>query len=498
MKHATIKNLTPAELGKSVLRRPGWFLVPVLLGLVGAFLALRMLTPIYRASTQVLVEPQKVPADYVKPTVTTDIDERLKTLEQQITNRSHIERIIQEMNLYPELRRELAMEKLVDQVRRKDLTVERRGDIFSIGFKSQDPKKAAATANRIAELFIQENLKLRENQAQGTSSFLSAELQQAKEKLEQQEARVAVFKQLHMGQLPEQRDTNLQQVGQLQDKLEINMDALDRAETRKILLQSQVAEARRQAQMPRQPVQPTILMTTPGAPSRLDQLRAELIDLRSRFTDRHPDVIRLQNQIAQLERAASEAPPPAPPPQTMASREPEPVRIDPELLAQLQSVDYEIRNLHAERGRILADISRVQARLEEIPRVEQELLSLTRDYENKQRTYESLLEKQSQARLAENLEKRRQSEQFTILEKAVPPAEPFFPNPLYVLAAGLAAGALAGILLSLLRDQTDSTYADGDALQQAFPGVRVLATIPIFSAEAVAGSATAQSRFRRN
>jgi uncharacterized protein involved in exopolysaccharide biosynthesis len=303
-----------------------------------------------------------------------------------------------------------------------------------------------------------------------------------------------------MGQLPEQRDTNLQAVGQLQDKLEINMDALDRAETRKILLQSQVAEAVRQEREP-QVQQPTIVLTAP-APSRLDQLRAELIDLRSRYTDRHPDVIRLQNQIAQLERLASEAPlsaPASPPSQVAAGRAPEPARVDPQLQGQLASVDFEIRSLQAERQRILADISLLQARLEGIPRVEQELLSLTRDYENKQRTYESLLEKQSQARLAENLEKRRQSEQFTILEKAVVPAEPFFPNPLYVLAMGLAAGALTGLLLALLREQTDSTYTDADALQQAFPGVRVLATIPIFNAEAVAGSmATPQSRFRRS
>jgi polysaccharide chain length determinant protein (PEP-CTERM system associated) len=494
MKHANLSHLSPTELFRSVGRRPGWFLVPVVLGLAGALAALHFLPPVYRSYTEVMVVAQKVPADYVKPTVTADIDDRLKTIEQQITNRTNIERIIREMDLYPEQRRAMAMEDVVDEMRRNDLAVQRQGtSVFRIYFKSRDPKKAAATANRVAELFIQENLKLREDQAQGTSSFLDSELVQAKRKLEDQEDRVAAFKQIHMGELPEQRDTNLRAVSQLQDKLGINNDAIDRAETRKLLLQSQIAELRQQASAPA-PVAPA----APAGPSRLDQLRTELAELRSRYTDRHPDVVRLQAEIAQLERMPPPAPTPAP--QQVAPSQATALRIDPELKGQLDSVDYEIRNLQVERQRILDDISRYQARLENTPRVEQELLSLSRDYESIQHSYESLLDKQTQARLAENLEKRQQGEQFKILDKAVPPTEPYFPKPLLLLAAGLAVGCLAGILLALLRDQTDSTYVDGETLQQAFPGVRVLATIPIFSAEAVtasAGSGT-QSRFRRS
>jgi polysaccharide chain length determinant protein (PEP-CTERM system associated) len=497
MKHADLSHLSPTELVRSVRRRPGWFLVPVVLGLAGAFAALQVLPPIYRSYTEVMVVSQKVPADYVKTTVTSDIDERLKTIEQQITNRTNIERIIQEMDLYHDQRRSMAMEDVVDQMRRNDLAVQRQGNVFRIYFKSRDPRKAAATANRIAELFIQENLKLREDQAQGTSSFLDSELVLAKQKLEEQEARVAVFKQLHMGELPEQRDTNLHSVGQLQDKLGMNNDAIDRAETRKLLLQSQIAEMRQQASQQASASVPPA-PSAPAGPSRLDQLRTELAELRSRYTDRHPDVVRLQAEIAQLERLP---PPAAAAPSSQTSRAaPEPARIDPQLKGQLDSIDYEIRSLQGERQRILDDISRYQARLENTPRIEQELLSLSRDYDNLQHSYDSLLEKQTQARLAENLEKQQQGEQFKILDKAVPETEPYFPKPLLLIAGGLALGCLVGILLALLREQTDSTYFDGETLQQAFPGVRVLATIPIFSAEAGAASAGAgpQSRFKRS
>lgn len=488
-----MNNLTLSELLKSVWRRPLWLLIPVVLCCAAGYALFRTMTPIYRANTLVMVEKQKVPADYVKATVTTDIDERLKTLEQQITNRDNLERIISEMNLYPAVRTEQPMEKVIDQMRRRDLAVERRGDVFRIYFKDQDPVRAAAVANRISELFIAQNLKMREGQAQGTSTFLATELEATKAKLEQQEARIAAFKRVYIGALPEQRDSNLQAVGQLQTKLEINMDAVDRAETRKIFLQSQIAEMQK-------PVAPGIVYSapeSPKAPSRLDQLRAQLMELSSRYTDRHPDVIRTREEIARLERLESgieetDLPAAVPPPPVVP-------RVDPTLRAELEAVNLEIRSLRAERERILADISRYQARVEAVPGVEQQLLSLSRDYENIKRSYDSLLAKRIEARLAENLEKSRQGEQFTILEKAVPPSEPYAPKLLFFLGGGLALGGLLGLAAALLREQTDSTYSDADDLQEAFPGVPVLATIPTFSSQETAGfrQAATASRFRR-
>lgn len=491
-----MQSLTLSELLKSVVRRPWWLVVPMALCLAGGYGVFRTMTPIYRASTLVMVEKQKVPADYVKATVTTDIDERLKTIEQQITNRDNLERIIVEMNLYPEVRSGAPADKVVEQMRRRDLAVERRGDVFRIYFKDRDPVRAAAVANRIAELFIAQNLKIREDQAQGTSTFLETELAETKGKLEQQEARIAAFKRVYIGALPEQRDANLQAVGQLQTKLEINMDAVDKAEMRKIFLQAQIAEMQKPAAAP---VLPPI-SSGPAAPTRLDQLRAQLIELTGRYTDRHPDVIRIREEIARLEKLessrieVSEAPAMPPP-------EPRLLPVSPAMRAELEAVNLEIASLRAERERILADISRYQARVEAIPGVEQQLLSLTRDYENIKRSYESLLSKRIEARLAQNLEKSRQGEQFTILEKAVPPSEPYAPKILFFLAGGLALGSLLGLAAALLREQTDSTYGDAEALQQAFPGVSVLATIPTFSSRETAGfrnAAAAARRFRRH
>ena len=494
-----LQNLTFPDLLKSVARRPWWVLLPVVLCVAAAWGVLQLVPPVYRASTLVMVEKQKVPSDYVKATVTSDIDDRLKTIEQQITNRDNLERIITEMNLYPEARREKPIEKVVQQMREQDLAVQRQGDVFRIYYKSREPRRAADVANRIADLFIQQNIRLRENQAQGTSSFLETELDSTKAKLELQEARIAAFKQQYMGQLPEQRDTNLQGVTQLQTKLEINMDALDKAETRKILLQRQVAEMLQQQQQQASAAAPLPSLgvrATPTAPSRLDQLRAELLDLRARYTDKHPDVIRTESEIARLEELERNAPK-APPADEVAAAPAAKPRVDPILRAQLDGVDMEIRSLQGERQRILDDIARYQGRLENVPRVEQELLSLSRDYENIKKSYDELLSKRIEARLAENLEKSRQGEQFTILEKAAPPSDPYAPKPLIFLAAGFVIGALLGLGAALVREQTDSTYADAESLEGAFPAVTVLATIPVFTSTQTSGSRGTASRFGR-
>ena len=491
-----MKNLTISDLARAVWRRRVWFLVPLVLGIVGAVAALRVLPRTYRAVTTVLVEPQKVPADYVKPTVTSSIEERLRTIEPQIKNRDNLERIIREMNLYPELRGQASMEGLIGRARR-DLTVQLQGNTFRIYFEGRDPVKAARTANRVAELFIDSNLKLRENQAQGTSSFLESEMEKTKSRLEVQEAKIAEFKRQNMGDLPEQRDTNLRSVEQLQTKLEINMDALDKAETRRLLLQSQMAELRNQRSSSRRSTLTALGVgpSTPEQPSRLDQLRAQLAELRARYTDRHPDVIRTQAEIAQLEALekaqAHPAPAPGMPARAAADGDDE-VRTDPVLKAEIASVDLEIRSLKSERERILGDIARVQGRLENVPRVEQELLSLTRDYDNIKNSYESLLDKRLNARLYENLEKSQQGESFTILERALPPTVPYGPNKFLVLGLALIAGVLVGLLAALLRERSDPTYTDAASLQEAFPGLPLLATIPVFQ------GARSASRTRRS
>jgi polysaccharide chain length determinant protein (PEP-CTERM system associated) len=492
-----MSNLTLRELVRAILRRPAWILPPVLLGLGLAFALCRVLPPTYTAGTLVMVEKQKVPADYVKATVTTSMEDRLRTIEQQVNNRDSLARIITELNLYPALRKSESMADVVETAR-KDLKVRKQGDsLFTITFQYVDPRKAAAAANRSAELFIADSLQQRATQAQGTSSFLETELGETKKRLEAQEARIAVFKQSYMGELPEQSDTNLKMVEAMQSKLEISLGALDKAEQRRLYIQSQIAQGRDAALPPKAAAAGP---GAPAAPSRLDLARAELANLLTQYTDRHPDVIRKREEVAYLEtqeREKKSAAASAASAATAAAATPSATPaapVDPILRAELESVDLEIRSLQSERDRIQTQIAQVQGRLENVPRVEQQLLSLTRDYDNIKKSYDSLLEKRINAHLAENLEKSQQGEQFTILEKAIPPEVPSGPNKPLIWAAGLVGGFILGIGFALLREQTDHTYSDLESLQTAFPGVPVLATIPLVAAATPVRAASSRGK----
>ena len=218
------------QLLRALWRRKLWILLPALAGLGAGLALLEVMTPVYRASTLVLVEAQKVPEDYVKATVTTTLQDRLKTLEQQVTNRNNIVRIIRERGLYPELVEAGRLDDAITATRNA-LGIQVQGNkVFRIDFDAADPEVAAATANRLAELFIEQNLRLRRSQARGTAAFLASELEHMKTELEAQERAIADFKRLHIEELPEQRETNLRAVEQLQAKLQINLDARDKAE----------------------------------------------------------------------------------------------------------------------------------------------------------------------------------------------------------------------------------------------------------------------------
>ncbi|MGB6368369.1 MAG: GNVR domain-containing protein [Thermoanaerobaculia bacterium] len=440
-------------------KRKSWMLFFVLVGVLGGFLAWKLLPPKYRASTMILVESQKVPTDYVKTTVTSSLDERLRTIQQQITNRENLERIILELDLYPELRQTAPMEDVVGHARRALRVRVERGATFRVSFSGTDPVEVARAANRIAELFIDENLKVREGQAERTSQFLETELEEIRGRLEEQEEAVAQFRLRHEGELPEQRDSNLVAISRLEAELEANRESFQQAELRKLLMESELRS------------QGTETISPATSISRLDELKLELAQLRSRFTDRHPDVVRLQREIAELESRATEP--------AEVEELPQPSATDIYAGAEIQSLDRDLVRLESERNEILAEMGRFERRLERTPRVQQDLLILTRDYDNLRESYENLLSKRLEARLAENLERSQQGEQFRILERAVPPGRPYFPQRTMCLGGGLLIGLALGLGSAFLREEVDQTFGDPQSLQSAFPGVAVLTSIPL-------------------
>jgi len=447
------------------LKRLWW--VPILTLIAGVGFSIdfgRKLPKIYQANTLILVEPQKIPTNYVKPIVTTPIENRLKTIQQQVTSRSRIETIIQSENLFPTLRASRPMEDLVARVNR-GIRLEVRGtSTFRIYYEDRDPQVAARVANALAELFISENVNSRKAEAKSTTSFLEQQLVESKAALEHQEKLITEFKKTHLAELPTQRDVNFRMLEGFRNRLQTTMDAISKEEDRKILLESQLAELPQSGGTSKQ----TLAV-------QLEALRKRLVDLRGMYTEQHPEVTLLKRQIAQLETDLTTQEETKDPNAAAAVA---PSLREQQLVTQISESDLRLKELRRDAQRLQDDIQDYEKRLANAPRNEQELLTLQRDYDIMQQSYLELLRNKTQAEMAESLEQERQGEQFVVLDKAVPPARPYKPNLTQILGIGSAMGFLSGIGIAFLFDLLRPRFRTEDELASAY-GIPVLVSIPL-------------------
>ena len=450
------------------LRRRWW--VPLLclaLGAAASVAITRRLPKIYRASTLILVEPQKIPAAYVRSTVTTSIETRLRSLQQQITSRTRLERVIEELGLFADRVGKVPMEGLVALIASK-IQLEIRGTTtFRIYYEGTDPQEVARVVNKIAGLFIAENTAVRAREARSTTEFLDKELDTVKKRLEEEEAEMARFKRDHIGELPEQRESNLRQLEGLQGRLRTNAEALTRAQDRRLNLESQIA------------VLPSSAGDVNQIAVQLDQARTRLQQLLTQYTEQHPEVALQRREIARLEQVLAEAPAA----EAEAAPRPVPSVLEMRLRADLEASESEIKNLLVEQEQLRGDIGRYQQRVENAPRNEAALSTLTRDYENLRMNYQSLLSKKLEASLSENLELERQGEQFNILDKAIPPATPYKPNVMQIVSVGSLVGLLIGCVGTFVIDLAKPRFRAESDLAGSFD-VPVLAVIPWLDTEA--------------
>ena len=228
------KKYTPEDL-LAILRRRIWFvLVPF--AVLGAAVAVwaRALPDLYRSETLILVVPQRVPESFVRPTVTGGIEDRLQSIQQQILSRTRLERIIEDFNLYPQLRRAGMMENIVELMRAQIGVHVVRGDAFQVSFIGDDPRLVMKVTDRLASLFIEENLRDRELLAEGTNQFLGAQLDDARGRLIEHEKKLEVYRRQYAGQLPSQLEANLQALQNTQMQLQSLVDAMSRDQERRV------------------------------------------------------------------------------------------------------------------------------------------------------------------------------------------------------------------------------------------------------------------------
>jgi polysaccharide chain length determinant protein (PEP-CTERM system associated) len=463
------------EYKEIVIHRIWWVIIPFLLSiLIGIGLGLK-LPKTYRASTLILIQPQKVPESYVREIISFDIEDRIRTITQQITSRSNLEKIIREFNLYNEPGAPMFMEDKVENLRKR-ITVDvsesgRRGtNAFQIFFTGKYPNLVADVTNALTSYFIAENLKLREDQAIGTAEFLTDELETIRMKLLEKEKGLKRYRERYMGGLPEQLETNLRILERIQQQVITSQENLREAENRKLLIQQQISEA---AQI-RTSVTALPAEAEGETEQSLDQLRVQLASLAARYTERHPDVIRLKEKISNLEskekgdfKEGQEAP------ENRGITE-----AQRSLANQMREVELQIENLKAEAAQLHSQMKQYQTKVENTPKREQELMSLERDYDNIRETYNSLLSRKLESEIALSMERKQKGEQFRILDSAKVPMRPFKPNIQRVLLMSIALGFGIGCGLAYLRETTDTSFKTPEEVQKDLQ-LPVLVSMPI-------------------
>jgi polysaccharide chain length determinant protein (PEP-CTERM system associated) len=499
----TEKSLDIHDYTEIFLRRIWYILIPFIVILAAASLYAFYLPKMYRATTLILVTPQKVPEAFIRPTVTSKIEDRLQSISQEIMSRTRLEQVISEFKLYSEEARSLSQEEIIELMR-KDIQVELKGKegFFTISYTGKDPRIVTMVTNKLASLFIEENLKLREQQAQGTSDFLSVELNATRAKLEEQEAAVTSFKRQFMGELPEQREANLKILEQLQLQSQKISDNLKAAQDRKVIIQKQLSDIKIQMALGRpsgNPENPKEVGTAPTTESdlsqpplpnqkgltyyeaQLNQGRNRLTALKSKYTARHPDILSAEKYIADLEKKIEDMKANGTG-ETMEGNEKaissSPVGVFVRGIEnQLIATDLEIKRLKEEDSKIKAKIAEFEARVEKTPVRELAMSSLARDYQNTKESYQSLLRKSQEAEQAENLERRQKGEQFKVIDPARIPEKPIRGKVIKILLFGLLAGMGSGLGMAFLREQMDRSFRDAEDLEATME-FKVLANIP--------------------
>ena len=447
---------------------------------------------VYKAQTLILAEPQRMPREYITSTVTIELADQLRTITQQINSRTRLEKIINQYDLYSDIRASRTMADAVETFRKNiEINVSHLGGrsgsgSFQITYMNVDPVKTRDVTNVIADLFIEDNLKLRQAQATSTTRFLDHELEKMKEVLRQKEEQVREFKEKYMGLLPEQMENNYRILTQLQQQLDSTNITIQHTENRKLLVQTQLSGLETVQEASSREV--GLLQLGHAAdqtPTSLDELRQQLRSLKSRYSDKHPDVARLKDTIAKLEKEqeartldndleSSDVAPRASEAQQLMVTQRE------GLLSQLELIDNEIGTLVRRKKEIAGQIVRYQQRIEEGPKIELLFVDLRRDYSQASANYQSLLQRKSQAQLAENLEKTQQAEQLSVLDPANLPQRPFKPNSRKILALGFMIALACGLGLAYVREYLDQTFRSSKELESVVQ-LPVLVSVPVVS-----------------
>jgi polysaccharide chain length determinant protein (PEP-CTERM system associated) len=463
----------------AMLRRRAWILlIPALLAPIAGWLISFAFTPKYTSRALVLVEGQKVPTSMVQPMVTEDLTERIAMMQEQVLSQSRLQPMLERLKL---IKNDQNAEDMIDVIR-AGMTVQPvvtdLSDVggsstkkkanqtpvpgFYVEYTASNAREAQQLCNELTSLLLEQNLASRQDVAKGTTDLLIRGLEDAKRTLDGLDAKLAAFKKQYMGQLPGDEESNLKILTGLNSQLEANTQTLNRAQQDKSYTESLLAQQVTAWKSSQSSNSPETLQ------KQLSDTQSQLLQLRARYTDDHPDVIKakadvaaLQKKLAEVNSASSAADGNGN--EKASSNEPPEIR---QLRLQVHQYGDLIAAATRDQKRLQQEIAQYQGRVSLSPAIEEQYKALARDYDNAQKNYQDLLASKSKSDLTLTMEQQQQGEQMRLLYPASMPDAPSFPNRLLFAGGGLGTGLALGLGMALwfeLRDKAIRTEADAEA-----------------------------------
>ncbi|HLC20479.1 MAG TPA: XrtA system polysaccharide chain length determinant [Candidatus Methylomirabilis sp.] len=486
---STALDRNPLDYADVLLIRWPWVVVPLILITTVAGVATQFVPKEYRSRTVIMVESEEAPEKLLPRGAAESSTDQFLEVQQEVLARPRVERVLDELDPYPELAG-ATRASLVDRIRSRTSVRLQDTDAFVIEYTDTDPKRAQQIANRLASLFVEEATGANERQAQGANEFIERQLEETRQQLKRHEESLSTFKQQYMGMLPEQLGANLSTLQRLQLEVQSIEEAIRTSKDRKTLLERQLA-TEIEMNDPEAQLLPLDGISDQPSSSQLSLLKAQLTALRDRYTEEHPEVKAVKARIEKLEAMAASG---EGGDDLAASSE---SLLIAEIRAQIQGVEADIVNLEERARAGKGEIQRYQLRVEAIPKVEEQLQSLERDYGLVSSYYSQLLSKKLEAETASAVEKRWKGAQFRILDPAYLPETPVYPSLSIFLGLGGLIGLGTGVGLAFAVEFLDHSIKDTEELRALLPYPLLISIPHIPKPKQGAASRAGRGRWRK-
>ena len=494
--------IKPDQIIDILLRGKWIIIIPLCISLTIGLYRTLTAAKTYEASSLILVQAQRVPTNYIRSVVTSTIGQRVSTISQQILSRSNLEKIIDQFGLYENAEGMYLEDKAAGLRRRIKIKLEhnRRGaEAFTISFTGSEPQRVMRIANTLASYFMDENLKVREAQAVGTSEFLDSELEKTRKQLEEREQTLSAYRVKYLGGLPDELESNLRTLDRLQQQLVQRRAMLRDARNSLNMLETQIAQSKEMASQNFDDpfgsfdFEEAESFAESENEQKLAMAQKQYDNLLLRYTERHPDVAKLKKIIEKLEKNIEDE-------KISLEKEQE---TEEEIISENDSIeneslemgampnfaamqqDVQLKQIKNEIQKIQSDISKIEqdmkiytAQVEDTPKRALELRSIKRDYSNIQGVFDSLLGRKLEAELSLNMEKKQKGEQFRILDHARIPEKPITPNVKALFLFSIVSGLGVGGGIIFLREILGFSIIRREDQVEKELGLTILATIP--------------------